>query len=312
MIELKKYQESDKSAWDSFLDKSRIDTFIFKRDFMDYHADRFNDTSFLIYRKRILEGLLPGNIANKSFYSHQGLTYGGLISSNKITIKDTLEIFGQLNILLKNEGVEEVIYKPTPHIYHLYPSEEDLYALFRYGSKKIACNISSTITQQNKIPFIESRKSGIRKALKAGVSVSESNELSEFWNILEHNLKTHFGKNPVHSLTEIQKLKSCFPEQIKLYAALIDNNIVGGTLLFIMKNIVHVQYISANESGKNTGALDLLFHELINHYYVDYPFFDFGQSTEQNGNYLNEGLIFQKEGFGGRGVVYEAYKYNIK
>jgi hypothetical protein len=312
MIELKKYHESDKSIWDSFLDKSRIDSFLFKRDFMDYHADRFEDFSFLIYRKSKLEALIPGNIANKTFYTHQGLTYGGLISSNKITIKDTLEIFAKLNALLKNDNIEEVIYKPTPHIYHLYPSEEDLYVLFKNDAEKIACNISSTIMQQNKIPFIESRKSGIRKALKEGVIVSESNELSEFWDILENNLKTHFGKTPVHSLTEIKKLKNCFPEQIKLYVALIDNNIVGGTLLFIMKNVVHVQYISANETGKNTGALDLLFHELINNFYVDFPIFDFGQSTEQNGNYLNEGLIFQKEGFGGRGVVYEVYKYNIK
>jgi hypothetical protein len=59
------------------------------------------------------------------------------------------------------------------------------------------------------------------------------------------------------------------------------------------------------------GALDLLFHELINNYYVDYPIFDFGQSTEQNGNYLNGGLIFQKEGFGGRGAVYETYRYTL-
>jgi len=30
------------------------------------------------------------------------------------------------------------------------------------------------------------------------------------------------------------------------------------------------------------------------------------------GMHLNEQLIFQKEGFGGRGVVYETYKYNLK
>jgi hypothetical protein len=29
------------------------------------------------------------------------------------------------------------------------------------------------------------------------------------------------------------------------------------------------------------------------------------------GRYLNNALIFQKEGFGGRGIVYEIYEYNI-
>jgi len=44
---------------------------------------------------------------------------------------------------------------------------------------------------------------------------------------------------------------------------------------------------------------------------VNYPIFDFGHSTEQLGKFLNENLIFQKEGFGGRGVVYEVYKYTL-
>ena len=40
--------------------------------------------------------------------------------------------------------------------------------------------------------------------------------------------------------------------------------------------------------------------------------FDFGISTEQGGRYLNEGLIFQKEGFGARTVVYDTYELNIE
>lgn len=312
MIKLQVYSQSDKVIWDSFLEKSRIDSFLFKRDFMDYHSDKFIDSSFLIYRNGNLDGLLPGNIANNTFYSHQGLTYGGLISSNRITIKDTLDIFSELNVFLKDKGIDEVIYKPIPHIYHLYPSEEDLYALFRQGAEKIACNISSTIIQQNKISFIESRKCGIRKALREGISVFESNDFEEFWIILEDNLVKLFGKKPVHSLADIQKLKKSFPNQIKLFCAFTNNILVGGALLFIMKNVVHVQYISANEEGKSVGALDLLFEKLINDYFTDYAVFDFGQSTEQNGKYLNEGLIFQKEGFGGRGVVYDTYRYSVK
>jgi hypothetical protein len=311
MIQLIKYKPDNKTEWDNFLEKSRIDTFLFKRNFMDYHSNRFQDCSFLIYRKNKLEALLPGNLAGSTWYSHQGLTYGGLITSLKITTIDVLEIFENLNEYLTSIEVKDVIIKPVPHIYHKYPSEEELYALFRNGAQRISCNISSTIYQENKIPFIESRKSGIRKALREGITIIESKEFADFWLLLEENLESTHGKKPVHTLLEIQQLQNAFPENIKLFCSIYESRVIGGALLFITKNLVHVQYISASDHGKRLGALDLLFHELINNQFADYPIFDFGQSTEENGNYLNEGLIFQKEGFGGRGVVYESYKYSL-
>lgn len=38
---------------------------------------------------------------------------------------------------------------------------------------------------------------------------------------------------------------------------------------------------------------------------------DFGISTEHGRIYLNEGLISQKEGFGGRTGVYETWKIDL-
>ena len=90
-----------------------------------------------------------------------------------------------------------------------------------------------------------------------------------------------------------------------------DDIALGGTLLYITKQVVHTQYISANVEGKELGVLDLLFDYLINHEYTNYPYFDFGQSTEQMGHLLNVSLIFQKEGFGGRGMCYDIYEYGL-
>lgn len=311
MIELVKYKTQNKQEWDSFLDISKISTFLFKRDFMEYHSDRFVDCSFLIYIKSKLKAILPGNIFNNSYFSHQGLTYGGLICSPTTTTKEVLEIFTRLNDTLKSEGIKEVVYKPTPHIYHKYPSEEDIYALYRLGAVKIACNISSTIFQKQKQPFTQSRKGGVNKAINNNVRVLETTDYSDFWRVLEDNLARTYSKKPVHSLEEIQKLSDSFPNNIRLFCAYLNDLILGGTVLFIAESIVHVQYISANQRGKAVGALDLIFDKLINELFRSYSIFDFGQSTEQEGNYLNEGLIFQKEGFGGRGIVYETYKYSL-
>jgi hypothetical protein len=258
-----------------------------------------------------LVALLPGNISNGIYYSHQGLTYGGLIPTAKITTLDTLLIFNELVNILKEKSIKEIIYKPTPHIYHNYPSEEEIYALFKLGAKKIGCQISSAIAQNNRISFIESRKSGVRKAKNEAVIVNQDHNIAEFWKVLADNLDSKHGQKPVHSLDEITDLMEKFPEKMKIYTAKKDNITIAGTLILIMGNIVHVQYISANEEGKKYGALDLVFHYLINDEYKNIKFFDFGHSTENMGSILNERLIFQKEGFGARGIVYETYKLQI-
>lgn len=310
MIELRKYDSSQKNAWDTFIKNSRINTFLFQRDFMEYHSDRFADFSLMIYRKGKLEAVLPGNIKRNVFYTHQGLTYGGLVISSKITATDVLAIFEQLNLFLKENGIDEVIYKALPIIYHKQPMQEDLYALYRLKAQKISCTLSSTIFSQNKIPFTESRKSGLRKAERAGITVEESSDYKAFWDILDYNLSQNHGVKPVHTLEEILKLKDLFPENIKLYCSVLEGKIIAGTVLFLMDNLIHVQYISASEEGKLSGALDLLFDQVINVIFNSYDI-DFGHSNEDSGNYLNERLIFQKEGFGGRGVIYEIYSYKI-
>lgn len=312
MFEIERYTADQKAIWNQFVLNSKNGTFLFDRNYMDYHSDRFEDYSLMIYRKGRLYSLLAANKMGSVLYSHQGLTYGGLIMSDKVTVADSVEMFRVINACLKESGFEKVIYKPIPFIFHQHPAQEDLYALFRTSNAKIiGRNISSTIIQSDKMKFIESRKSGIRKALSNGITVRQSNDLSAFWEILDTNLKNKYGVAPVHTLSELQLLQSRFPQNIKLYLAYKDDIALGGSLLYVTKQVVHTQYISANIEGKELGVLDLLFDYLINHEYTNYPYFDFGQSTENMGSVLNESLIFQKEGFGGRGLCYDIYEYEL-
>lgn len=312
MYRVELYKPEQKLDWNTFVENAKNATFLFNRNYMDYHSDRFHDNSLMIYRKEKLYALFPANIKENTLYSHQGLTYGGLIMSNKATVLDIIETFQVIHQYLKEQGIKKVIYKPLPYIYHLIPSQEDLYALFKTTNAHIiGRNISSTIYQENKIKFIESRKSGIRKALANNITVKMSNDYAAFWDILNTNLKNKYGVAPVHSLEEIQLLQSRFPKNIKLYLAYKGDQALGGTVLFLTKRVVHTQYISASIEGKELGVLDLMFDHIINHEYVNYPVFDFGQSTEDMGHVLNESLIFQKEGFGGRGMCYDIYEYDL-
>lgn len=313
MFEIAKYTPEQKATWNQFVSHSKNGTFLFDRNYMDYHSDRFEDYSLMIYRKGKLYSLLPANRVGHVLYSHQGLTYGGMIMSDKVTVADCIEMFRAVNSYLCGCGLDRVVYKPIPFIYHQHPAQEDLYALFRTTNAKIiGRNVSSTIYQnENKLRFSESRRGGIRKSLNDGVSIIQSDDYEAFWDILNINLQNRYGVLPVHSLDEIRLLHSRFPNNIKLYMAYKGDVPLGGSLLYITKQVVHTQYISASVEGKELGALDLLFDYLINKEYTSYPYFDFGQSTESMGTVLNESLIFQKEGFGGRGMCYDIYEYEL-
>lgn len=311
-MEIRRYRREDKELWNSFVSKARNATFLFDRNYMDYHADRFEDNSFMFYHKGKLKAVLPANVTGDTLYSHQGLTYGGLLLDKKATVEDVLECFDSLNSWLRENGISKVVYKALPWIYQQYPSEEDLYALtWKCKAQLISRNIASTIVIDNKLKFAESRKSGIRKALSLNIEVGESNDVDGFWHVLEDNLGNRYNAKPVHTASEMKLLMSRFPNNIKLYVAKMNGEIVGGTLIYVTPQVVHTQYISASVEGKKHGALDLLFDYIINKVYANCRYFDFGKSTEQGGAYLNEPLIFQKEGFGGRGVCYDWYQWEL-
>lgn len=308
------YSIEYRQEWNRFNQQARNGTFLFDRNYMEYHSDRFRDASFLFYQKGKLVALLPGNLSadGRIFYSHQGLTYGGLVLSHSLTAAGTLEIFDEfLPYLKQTYGTERVVYKPVPHIYHRYPAEEDLYALFRHGAHLQERKISSTIRMENRLAFTQSRKGGISKALRNGLECRETDDADGFWRVLEHTLQIKHGTHPVHTLEEMMRLKSLFPIPIRLYEVRKEGKVIAGCVIYETEEVVHVQYISADEEGKALGALDLLFSRLLEDTYACTRFFDFGTSVEQGGWYLNEGLIFQKEGFGARATMYDTYIIEI-
>ena len=75
--------------------------------------------------------------------------------------------------------------------------------------------------------------------------------------------------------------------------------------------MLHTQYIASSDEGKEIGATDIIFEYLIGKYYADKKYFDFGISTENNGLYLNVGLVSNKESFGARTTVYDFYELDI-
>ena len=312
MFEVRRYTPDKANEWNRFVAASKNGTFLFERQFMDYHADRFTDCSLMFYRDNALYALLPANVKGDVLTSHGGLTYGGLVMSSRCSAKGVQEVFAAMNTYLSDMGVRRVVYKAIPWIYHQLPAEEDLYALTSIShATLIIRDISSAVIGDRPVKFSESRKSGLRKALRMGLTVRESEDFATFWQILNANLTAKYGVRPVHSVSELELLHGHFPQGIRLYMVYDGETPLGGTLLFLTPQVLHTQYISATAEGKAHGAIDLLFNHLINEVYTDYRYIDFGKSTVSYSADLNEQLIFQKEGFGARAVCYDTYEWTL-
>lgn len=313
MFEIRRYTAERADEWNAFVAASKNGTFLFDRRYMDYHGDRFEDCSLMVYFKSRLYALLPANRLDDTLYSHQGLTYGGLVMSDSSTTALVRELFREMNDWLREAGVRKVVYKHVPWIYASLPAEEDLFALANVCRASLSSrDVGSVVMLNRRLKFSTLRSRCVKKALKAGVEIRESQDCSEFWPLLEANLKARYDARPVHSLGEIALLRSRFPRQIRLFVACREGRVIGGTLLYICARTVKTQYISANEEGRRVGALDLLFTTLMDQCSEDgAEYFDFGTSNLPDNNDLNDSLIFQKEGFGGRAVCYDIYEYSL-
>lgn len=307
------YQPKFKSVWNAFVSQSKNATFLFQRDFMEYHQDRFEDFSLMVFKKEKLVALMPANRLGNELHSHQGLTYGGLLLPKNIRFEIVLNSFETLLKFLHKENITTLHIKEVPSIYCHIPSEEIQYLNFILKAELIRRDTLSVIDNQNKLKFSNSRLEGIKRGNKHGLQIVNDDDFETFWNsILKINLESKHHAKPVHSLEEILYLKEKFPGNIKQFNVYHNSQIVAGATIFETNKVAHCQYISGNDAKNALGSLDILHDYLINAVYVDKRYFDFGTSNENNGKNINEGLQFWKEGFGARTVTQDFYKIETK
>lgn len=311
-MQIIKYEKKQKLVWDSFITKAKNGHFFFYRDYMEYHNDRFQDFSLMIYNdKGNIMALLPASINGDMVISHGGLTFGGIVCDSKMTAAKMLEVFANVKQFLKNAGVRMFIYKCMPAIYNKYPSDEVMYALFRNNAELYRRDVSFSIYQPDRLEYQEQRKRAVKKGYRQQYILQESSKYGEYLSLLDRILIKYHGTHPVHSADELKMLAGKFPDNIKLYTAEKNGQIEAGTVLFLQAGVVHTQYLANSDAGRKTGALDCLLDWLITDVYKDKTWFDFGISCEQEGRYLNEGLAAQKEGFGARAVVHDFYRIRL-
>ena len=311
---VKKYQPEHKKQWDEFVVNSKNATFLFQRDFMDYHQDRFDDYSLMIYKDETLFAILPANRNDNTIFSHQGLSYGGLLLNKIAKFEDVLEAFKVLLKYLNDEGFSNLELKLLPKIYHKLPSDEMDYLLFKTGAQMLRRDVSAVIDMKHPLKISSSnRKRNLKKAKTNHVEVKESSQLETFFTeILIPNLHEQHKALPVHSVEEITELKTKFPEHIRQFDAYHQNEIIAGVTIFETELVAHAQYISTIESKKEFAGLDAVFDALMHTFFKNKRYLSFGISNENNGQHINRGLLKWKESFGARVISHDFYNINTE
>jgi len=290
MIDVKAYNEECRAEWNSFTEKARTQTVLFSRNFMDYHKDRFQDFSLMVYEDNALVAVFPASVKNGIVNSHGGLTFGGFLTARNEYAKNTIRYITAVFKFFHAAGIEKIIYKQSPSFYNIVSQDETDYAMFLADATLFRMDIAFAVNQrlQEKIPYQERRNRAIKKAVKNGVVITETYDFAPFWNIiLCPNLQERFNVKPVHSLEEIRLLSDLNPGMIRQFEARQNDVLLAGCTVFESQTVAHAQYISASNEGRQNGAIDLLFHELITVHFTNKEVFDFGIANEKQGKVLN-------------------------
>jgi hypothetical protein len=306
---VRQYEAKDYLIWNTFISEAKNATFLFHRDFMEYHKDRFDDFSLMIFQKEKLIAVLPANRVGNEVFSHQGLTYGELIYGDKLKLTSFINAFTAVLKFLLSNKIDKIFIKAIPSIYPTKPSEEIKYVLFLMEAKLIRRDSLSVVDMRQPFKISKGRLEGVKKGIRNNLKIVEESNFELFWNeIMIPNLEKKYHVKPVHSYQEMNLLQTKFPKNIRHFNVYYENKIVAGTTIFESNQVAHAQYISANESKNELGSLDYLYHFLATSVFKEKAYLDFGISNEYLGKKVNEGLLFWKESFGASTIVQDFYE----
>ena len=312
MIAVDRFDDGAAEEWDEFCGGTVNGTLLHKRRFLSYHGDRFVDHSLILRNDGDIVAVLPAAAVESSpgvVVSHPGATYGGLVHDGWLTGQRVIDAMELVRGHFRESGFHTLRYKPIPHIYSTSPADDDLYALFRLGARRVRAELASCIDLDGRRTPTQRRRRALRKA-QAKVTVDNSMDwLASFYEVLMVNLAARHAATPVHTLDELRTLIDRFPEEITLSVAVRERRVLAGVLFFRSTRVVHAQYIAATEEGFAVNSLDSVFECAISAAALEgLRFFDFGTCNEDEGRYLNEGLYRFKTEFGGGGVTYNQYE----
>lgn len=312
-FEIVRYTPNLINTWNTFVSRAKNSSFLFNRNYMDYHQNRFEDYSLLVFDEQKLIAVIPAHKKEEQLISHGGLSYGGIICLPSITLIEFETLFHRLLNYCKLQGLKTITINAIPFIYCNNTSEELSFIQFALNGTIQRVQLLSSINFQQAYQFNSNRKRMILKGKRNNFSIRQVSDVNEFWTeILQPRLALRYNNTPVHTISEMNRLMELFPNNIKqfnVYSS--EGKILAGTTLFEHPNAIHLQYIAGTDEGNTAGALDFMIAELIETYQNKVQYFDFGSSHISNKT-INKGLLYWKESFGARSIPQYTYTFDVK
>ena len=316
-LTVRKYTHKFADLWEQFVQQSNNGTIFHTRRFLNYHPPgRFLDHSLIFLDGNRTIGLLPAVLltvdSENTLVSHRGASYGGFVYNENLSISQAFELLEALEKYARENQIQRIEMTLPPVIYHQRPSHYIDFALYKSGYSYKKREISSVIPvdfDENSIleQFKPESRTAYRRARKQGVEISETDDFSEFYKILEKNLELRHNVRPTHTLEELIRLKSFFPDRIRQWNARIKGRLAAGVTNFLANDRVLLAfYISHDHSFQKYRPLNLMFYEII-HWCITHriKFLDFGIFTVNEDP--NWGLAKFKESFGARGIFRDTF-----
>lgn len=326
-IEIIKYSDSYKEKWDKFVLTSSINgTFLQSRIFLEYHKDKFVDNSLLFVKAGTIMAVCPAILriekGEKQFISHLGSTFGGIIVGKDFyTISNVTEFVALLDKYLKENDFKYVLLKNTNEIFSLENNNLIDYMLYKanyecYDELSFAIDFSRYNVEDVSQIFKSKTRNLYKTSLKNDLAIKqikEKKEIEQFYSILCKSLEKYNTK-PVHTLEDLYDLYyNRLNDKIRFYGVYHENTMISGSMVFILNNVFHTQYLCANPDYLYLKPMDFMDGNLIKIAFEEnFKFFSFGISTEQHGKYLNETLAKFKEGFGTHFYINKTFYKEIK
>lgn len=296
---VRRYHSDDFLLWNAFVGTAQNATFLFHRDFMEYHSDRFQDYSLLVFEGEKLISILPANCIEYEVYSHSGLTYGGFVLGQTVGENDFEMIYAAIIEFLKKADKKQLIIKEMLPFYHQTVTINFGNFFDEKGAKITDTKMNLAIDFKSDFTISKSKKKHYRRLQSEGLVVKKEESFETFWTkVLMPLLNEKYNTKPLHSLSEITFLQQKFPQNIEQYNLYRDEEILAGITIFKTQKVVKSQYGATTENGKKHRALDYLFIHLIEEFGKSFDYFDMGTVDDDSELGYNEGLLNQKKELG--------------
>lgn len=285
-----------RAVWNAFISQAINGTFLFHRDFMEYHRDRFVDASLLVYDKDLLVCCVPGNISGETFYSHQGLTYGGFVLLENTSQLESI-VLAVLNHLESQQLTSVVFNMQLSYYNFFYQAIQELLLAQHFAISRELCNMQLHLTAPVKIS--NKKTAGYRNGAFDDLSLRIEFDFSSFWEqVLVPQLAARHKVKPVHTLEEITSLAAHFPTNIKQYNVYREQELLAGATFFLHGTIAKSQYAATAPAGRTLNAMDFLYIEAMQDLKdAGFTILDYGPVNERDGS-INRGVQRFKEELG--------------